>query len=102
MHIPRVTDMIRNHMETIVEEMMRTLLRDNANRYAMVCGCSSCMAYAQATALNLLPPFYITGVAGEVYGEYHEAKNRLTLQTAIAKGLEQLIQEDPNGHNQTP
>lgn len=84
-------------METLVREGLQKELNDNPHKYEDLCRCPSCMAAIQAVALNELPPFYVTGVAGEVYGEYRnkDLQNYSDILVAIAKGIEAVRQGNP-------
>ncbi len=74
----------------MVREALQKELAENPHKYTGLCRCPLCMATIQATALNQLRPFYVTCVAGEVYGEYHtkDQQNYSDILVAIAKGIE--------------
>lgn len=89
---------ISNYMETMVNKVLMEELRDHAANYTELCLCPSCIACAKATALNLLPPFYVTSAAGEVFGEYRhkELQHLSDVVVAMAKGLEALRSLPPH------
>lgn len=90
--------MVHNYMETLVREGLEKELGDNPHKYENLCRCPSCMAAIQAVALNNLPPFYVTGMVGEVYGEYHnkDLQNYSDILVAIAKGIVAVRVGNPN------
>lgn len=91
--------MISNYMETMVDNVLQGELRDNPQRYTDVCQCPACIARIKAVALNLLPPFYVTSVAGEVFGEYRhkELQHLSDVVVSVARGIEALRAENPHG-----
>lgn len=90
--------MISNYMETLVDNTMKTEFRDHADKYEGVCHCEGCRTIIKATALNCLKPFYVTSLAGEVYGEYqHKGTQQLSdVLVAVGKGVEMLRRMDPH------
>lgn len=82
--------MVENYMAGMVERVLKTELTENPASYTDVCQCPSCIAHIKAIALNELPPFYVTTVAGEVYGEYRhkEQQNLSDVMVAVARGVE--------------
>lgn len=82
--------MVQNYMETLVNNVLSAELAENPEKYADICQCPACLADVKCVALNSLPPYYITTLAGEVYGEY-ESKDLQKLSdvlVAVAKGIE--------------
>ncbi|MDL2252574.1 late competence development ComFB family protein [Ruminococcaceae bacterium OttesenSCG-928-I18] len=92
--------MVKNYMQEQVAVMLEEELEDHGEKYKELCQCPACIAAVQAAALNHLPPFYVTCVAGEVFGEYRnkELQNYSDILVAIAKGVEETLRDDPNGH----
>lgn len=90
--------MISNYMETIVANTLEDELKSNPQKYTDVCRCPECMAIAKCVALNNLPPFYVTSLAGEVFGEYglKEQQNRSDVLVAIGRGLDELQRLAPH------
>ncbi len=82
---------------------MEAELTDHPEKYYRLCKCPACIAAVQAAALNHLKPFYVTGMAGEVFGEYRnkELQNYSDVLVAVAKGMEETLVADPNGHMTT-
>lgn len=93
--------MVQNYMESQVREGLTRELNENPHKYTDLCRCPSCMATIQAVALNNLPPFYVTGVAGEVYGEYRnkDLQNYSDILVAIARGIEEVRLGNPHCQN---
>lgn len=93
--------MVHNYMETEVRDGLKKELSDNPHKYADLCRCPSCLAAIQAVALNNLPPFYVTNMAGAVYGEYRnkDLQNYSDILVAIAKGIETVRQDSPHCQN---
>lgn len=91
--------MVHNYMETLVTNALNSEFRDNPEKYVDVCHCPSCVAIIKAQALNYLAPFYVTGTAGEVYGEYRSKDlQRLSdVMVALGKGIEVLNTLDVHG-----
>lgn len=85
-----VQALVQNYIELLVEDTLKKELADNGYKYDGLCTCPSCMAFIKATALNLLPPFYITSTAGGVYGESRakENQNLSDVLVAVTKGIE--------------
>ena len=94
--------MVKNYMEEPVAEMLDTELRENPGKYSNLCQCPACVAAVKAASLNHLKPFYVTCVAGKVFGEYRhkEIQNYSDVLVAIAKGMEETKAQDPNNHMQ--
>lgn len=90
--------MIMNYMETMVDNALNNEFDQSPALYADICHCDSCIALVKATALNSLPPFYVTTLAGEVYGEYHhkETQNLSDVLVAVAKGVQALRAAPPH------
>lgn len=90
--------MIHNYMETLVDEMLRDELADNAYKYTGLCQCPACLAHIKAVALNSLPPFYTTGTTGQVFGEYQsrESQNLSDIMAAIGKGVAEVERLPPH------
>ena len=84
--------MVQNYMESLVAEALKTELVDHAAKYQSVCTCPQCLARIQAVALNHLDPFYVTCIAGEVYGEYRsrEAEHMSQVMVALGKGFDDV------------
>lgn len=91
--------MVKNQVEAIVEKALFKELKENAQRYSGLCTCPSCLAAIQAASLNYLEPFYITCVAGQVFGEFRsqEIQHYSDIHVAISKGIEDVIMMDPHG-----
>lgn len=92
--------MVQNMMEQAVSDNLNKELAENAHKYTQLCQCPACIAVVQANALNHLKPIYVTGMAGQVFTEYRnkELQNYSDILVAIAKGVEETIINDPNGH----
>ena len=86
--------MVKNYMETLVEDTLQKELSENSNQYPGLCLCPSCIAAIQASALNHLKPFYVTCIAGEVFGEYHskELQNLSDVLVAVVNGIQEVLQ----------
>ncbi len=84
--------MVHNYMETLVKDMLNEELAANPQKYTDICQCPLCLARIKTTALNNLNTFYITTMAGEVYGEYasRENQNLSDIMAAIGKGIAAL------------
>lgn len=82
--------MLKNYMEELVDYWLPRIFSENAEKYQAVCRCPSCMAQIKCEALNRLKPFYVTGKAGEVYGEYRlkESQYKMDLMIAITTAIE--------------
>lgn len=87
-------------MQDQVEKVLREELADHAEKYLGLCKCPACLAAVQAAALNHLKPFYVTGLAGEVFGQYQskELQNYSDVLVAVTKGVEETRTQDPNHH----
>lgn len=87
-------------MQTLVDKVLADELAASPEKYVDICQCPYCLAAVKAAALNELKPFYVTTVAGEVFGEYRhkELQNLSDVLVAVAKGVEALRAQDPNGH----
>lgn len=92
--------MVKNYRQDQVEKVLQDELADHAEKYQDLCQCPACLAAVQAAALNHLKPFYVTGLAGEVFGEYQgkELQNYSDVLVAVAKGVEETRRTDPNRH----
>lgn len=92
--------MIQNYMETLVANVLKNELKDNKEKYNDICRCHACAAFIAATALNNLPPFYVTRVLGEVYGEFRSKvpQNHSDILVAVGKGMEALKQQGGHRH----
>lgn len=92
--------MVQNYMETLVDNALKSEFRDHPDKYVSVCKCPSCIAYIKATALNDLAPFYVTSLAGEVFGEYQNKglQQMAEVLVAIGKGMDALERLDPHGN----
>ncbi len=90
--------MVKNYMEQLVSDTLKKELTDNRDAYPLICFCPECILEIKATALNILSPFYVTCVAGEVFGEYRskEIQNLSDVVVAVVKGIEQLIATHPH------
>ncbi len=90
--------MVQNYMETLVSKALKAELKDNAHKYMDVCQCPSCIAAIEVIALNRLKPFYVTTIAGEVYGEYQskEAQSTSDVMVALGMGIEELKRKGPH------
>lgn len=98
--------MVVNYMESLVSEVLARELEENSHKYAHfkdLYQSPSCRAAVEAYALNELVPFYITGVKGEVYGEYRskENQNYSDILVAVAKGIE-AVMSGQIGYNPSP
>lgn len=84
--------MVKNYMESLVDVAQQKELAEHPERYGSCCQCAACLAAARAVALNHLKPFYVTCIAGEVYGEYRskELQNSSDVLMAVVKGLEEV------------
>lgn len=84
--------MVQNYMETLVREMLLEELAENPHKYTDVCQCPQCLVQIQVAALNHLPPFYVTGTTGEVFGEYQsrESQNLSDIMAAIGRGITEV------------
>lgn len=84
--------MIHNYMATLVNNTLADELASNPHKYTGVCQCPHCLAYIKACALNALSPYYVTTLAGEVFGEYasKEKQNRAEVLVAIGRGIDEL------------
>ena len=85
--------MIQNYMETLVGQALDKELGEHREKYDNLCQCPSCIALVKATALNQLKPFYVTCVAGKVYGEYRmkEIQSQSDILVAIGKGIDSVV-----------
>lgn len=90
--------MVKNYMETLVQTALFKELDENPEKYPGMCRCSACIATAMAFALNNLKPFYITCIAGEVYGQYHgkEIQNLSDILVAVINGVHATIKLNPH------
>lgn len=81
--------MIKNYMETLVEQNLTTLLKTDP-QYKNICTCNQCMDDIRAKALNKLPPMYITCKKGEIYGEFHsrDVQNKTDITAAVVYAVE--------------
>lgn len=79
--------MLHNYMEDLVETVLTELLKKP--EYLSFCRCERCMDDVRAYALNHLPPFYGTGVKGEVYGKYSviDVQKRMDLYKVIVEAM---------------
>lgn len=64
--------MVKNYMETFVEEIINEARRNDPNYFA--CTCDECMDSIKAMVLNEIKPFYVTSIKGEVFAQF-EVKN---------------------------
>lgn len=78
--------MLKNYMEDLVELWLPRVFRDNADQYAGVCKCPDCIVQIKKEALNRVKPFYVTGKAGEVFGEYKLKKMQYQTDLVVAIG----------------
>lgn len=85
--------MVKNHIESLVNDVLKNELVDHPDQYRDICLSPPCIMRIKTTALNLLKPFYVTCIAGEVYGEYHgkDSQNLSDVAVAVAKGIEELL-----------
>lgn len=85
-------------METLVDEILREELAENPQKYVDVCQCPLCMARIEAVALNELPPKYVTGTTGKVFGEYEsrESQRLSDIMVAIGKGIAFVTSNPPH------
>ncbi len=92
--------MVRNYTETVAENALRDELSHNAEKYRDMCQCSSCQAIILSTALNMLPPFYVSSKRGEVFGEYQDKnpQSHADVSMAIMHGINKLVETDPHSH----
>lgn len=92
--------MVKNYMEDQVAHILHDELTEHPEKYHNFCKCSACIAAVQAAALNHLKPFYITGITGEVFGEYRgkDMQNYSDVLVAVARGIEEVLAGDPNRH----
>ncbi len=90
--------MVKNYMESLVEDTLQKELESKAEQYADLCRCGGCIASIQVTALNMLRPFYVTCIAGEVYGEYHskDIQHNSDVVSAVTRGIEQALYTGPH------
>lgn len=90
--------MIYNYMETLVDQILLDEVQDNAHKYGGLCKCPSCLARIKTVALNNLPPFYVSSMAGKVFGEFEskEQKNRAEVLVAIGRGIEEVQRTGPH------
>lgn len=79
--------MIKNYMEDLVDLWLPRVFRDNPDKYAGVCKCPECIAKIKKEALNRVKPFYVTGKAGEVYGEYKLREMQYQTDLVVALGV---------------
>lgn len=81
--------MVKNYMETLVEQYLDELLSTDP-KYKNVCNCQACIEDIEAKALNAIPPFYVTGKKGEIFGEYHarHSQNKMDIVAAIVSAIE--------------
>lgn len=81
--------MVKNYMEILVEQYLNELLTSDP-KYKDVCRCAACIDDIEAKALNHLPPFYVTGKKGEIFGEYHARnfQNKMDIMSAIVAAIE--------------
>lgn len=93
--------MVKNYIETLVDSALKKELAENTEKYPQLCRCPSCLAAVKAAALNKLQPFYVTCIAGEVYGEYRgkELQNMSDVLVAVVKGIEEVSRSNPHGWN---
>lgn len=92
--------MIHNYTETLISDLLQAEYKDHVEKYLDVCKCPACQSYIKAIALNILPPYYYTSLAGKVFGEYgsKDQQNRSDILVAIGRGMEELMRLDPYGH----
>lgn len=90
---------IRNYMETVVEHYLDEMLRTETEQNRAVRENDGLRAAVMAQTLNNIPPFYVTGKVGEVYGfsAGAEVQNKADIVAEIAKAIEVLT---ANGYNQ--
>lgn len=79
--------MLKNYMEDLVDLWLPRVFRDNPEKYADVCKCPSCIAQIKREALNRVKPFYVTGKAGEVFGEYKLREMQYQTDLVVALGM---------------
>lgn len=84
--------MVQNYMETLVREALQRELAENAHNYPDLCLCPACLVQIQVHALNHLDPFYITCVAGEVYGEFRsrEVRRMSEVMVSVTRAIEEV------------
>lgn len=91
--------MVYNYMEQLVAKALADELAGSPEKYTDVCQCPSCRAFVVAGALNALPPFYVTTLAGKVHGEYQskDLQNLSDVMVAIGKSIQALQQAKRHG-----
>ncbi len=92
--------MVKNCMVEQVETMLNEEFSLHPEKYQELCRCPACKAAILAVALNELPPFYVTGVMGEVHHTFRNKvrQNTSDIWVALGKGIDEIGQQDPNGH----
>lgn len=90
--------MVKNYMETLVADALQKELRDFPEKYTGLCHCPECITAVEVIALNELTPFYVTCVAGEVYGEYHNKALQMQsdVMVAVSKGIGEVTASPPH------
>lgn len=75
-----------------MELWLPRIFKEDPEKYADVCKCSTCIAHIKVEALNRLTPFYVTGKVGEVFGEYQikAIQYKTDLMVAISGAIEQV------------
>ncbi len=92
--------MVKNCMVDQVRKMLDEELGRDALKYEGICHCPACKAAILAAALNRLPPFYVTGVMGEVHHTFQNKvrQNISDVWVALGQGIDEVSENDPNGH----
>lgn len=82
--------MIKNYVEILVEEYLAETLAPNTERNLTIRHSPDLLAEIEVTVLNNVPPFYVTGKEGEVYGFSKNAlpQNKADIMIEIAKAIE--------------
>ncbi len=95
--------MVHNFMETLVDNALKSELTYKAEKYTDICQCPVCITYIKCVALNNLSPFYVTGKAGEIFGQYKSKELQVMsdVMVAIGHGIDALQKSGPHCNRTT-
>lgn len=81
---------LQNYMEILVEQYLMEILAPNTPRNLEMRHSPKMLAEVQVLVLNHIPPFYVTGKEGEVYGFSTAAvsQNKADIMIEITKAIE--------------
>ena len=90
--------MIKNFMETLVDQAMASLQKNDQNFFN--CNCEECLDDIRAIALNNIKPNYVTGRAGEIFAKFanKDFQNRADITVEVVKA-KQLVSQKPHHHD---